>query len=326
MINDNNTEELVNTEDQAQRTYKVYIRVAPDFRVYVGCTYRSLEERAGSTGSEYKSHTEFYKAIQEFGWENFLSLVLFETTDLEKARLAEKYYIKFFNSTNPEYGFNHSTAGYISDPTYLARLTEANRANNANPEIVAKIKASCKEFWDDPQKRKEHGKKIKKVLADPKIRAKMSQNIKAAFANEAPDAHAMRTKRSWEDPVARENRLRGIKLACTSPEYRKKCSEIQKIVQNSPEQKARLSQQFTGRKFINNGEQNKYVHEEECEQLLATGEWVLGRLPNKRKIVSEKFKNRKWVHKANGVRTLIQASEVDDYLAQGWILGRGELK
>jgi len=317
----NNTDEILNNEEQPQRTYKVYLRIAPDYRVYVGCTCRSLEERAGNNGCEYKTQPEFYKAIQEFGWSNFKSVLLLETTDINEAHFAEKYYIHCFDSTNPEHGFNRFNAGYITDPTYIDRITEINRMHNSDPEIVAKIKATCKAIWNDPQKRKEHGEMVKEKLADPAIRAKISEHTKAAIAKEAPGVRSERAKRNWEDPAIREKAIKAMKIACNTPEHREKISKRSKYYNNLPETKALVSKQFTGRLFINNGKQNKRVFKDDGDKLVATGEWVWGKLPMGPRGPVEKLRNRKWMHKLDGTCKTIPKDEVDDYLAQGWLLG-----
>ena len=322
----NNTDEIINNEEQTQRTYKVYLRIAPDYRVYVGCTSRSLEERAGNNGCEYKSQPEFYKAIQELGWSNFKSAILFETTDLNEAHFAEKYYIHCFDSTNPEHGFNKSNAGYITDPTYIDRITEINRMHNSDPEIVAKIKATCKAIWDDPQKRKEHGEMIREILSDSEIRAKISEHTKAGIAKEAPGIRSERSKRNWEDPAIREKAMKAMKIACNTPEHRKKQSDTQQIIQNLPEQKEIRSKHFTGLLFINNGVKSIRVSKEEGDKLVATGEWVWGRRATGPRGHVEKLNNRKWVHTLAGDAKFVPEAEVADYLAQGWILGRGKLK
>ena len=47
-------------------------------KVYIGMTSRSLKERFGNNGNNYTTSPSFFNAIQEYGWDNFDHIILYE--------------------------------------------------------------------------------------------------------------------------------------------------------------------------------------------------------------------------------------------------------
>ncbi len=76
---------------------------------YVGCTSKTLEQRAGKDGRLYYKCKKFYEAIQKYGWDSFISVVLAEYEDEESAYEAEKYFISAMDSI--ENGYNECEGG-----------------------------------------------------------------------------------------------------------------------------------------------------------------------------------------------------------------------
>ena len=82
-------------------------------KVYIGITGRIPEERWGYNGCNYKSSPHFYAAIQKYGWDNFEHNILFENLTKEQACAKEQELIKYFNSTDREFGYNATFGGEI---------------------------------------------------------------------------------------------------------------------------------------------------------------------------------------------------------------------
>ncbi len=59
----------------------------------------------------YKSSSYFYNAIEKYGWDNFEHIVLIDNLSLEEANQKEKYFIKIYESTNRNKGYNLKTGG-----------------------------------------------------------------------------------------------------------------------------------------------------------------------------------------------------------------------
>lgn len=91
--------------------YKVYKYTSPSNKIYIGITSKTLNERAKYNGCGYDRCSYFAKAINKYGWENFTSEILAQDLTEEEAKRLEKYYIKLYDSTNPEKGYNITMGG-----------------------------------------------------------------------------------------------------------------------------------------------------------------------------------------------------------------------
>ena len=77
---------------------------------YIGITSRTLKERVLS-GHGYKNCTAFQRAIEKYGWSSFTSEVLLENLSEDEAKEKEKEYIKKYDTTNSNNGYNISDGG-----------------------------------------------------------------------------------------------------------------------------------------------------------------------------------------------------------------------
>lgn len=114
-------------------------------KVYVGQTNRSLMDRFGQDGKKYSNNLEFWSDIKTFGWDNFDHLILLDNLNKEEADYYEDFFIKLFNSTESEFGYNHKgggSAGFI--PQYIrAKIANAHAGKPLSEEHKAKIRAGC---------------------------------------------------------------------------------------------------------------------------------------------------------------------------------------
>ena len=360
---------------KVEKKYKVYKRTAPDGRVYIGCTSQSLELRAGKGGCNYQTNAQFWKAIQQFGWDAFKTELILETDDLDEAAAAELTAIEYYRATNPEFGFNSRSQSYITDPDFTERLssaikagmtdevrqrmsasmkeyyqseenrefhrmrvhrviyrpdvrlklTEANRRNLAKPEVREKLRQAVKKYWT-PERRQAHSVLISKRLSDEDTRRKISEETKKGLAS--PEVRAKMSAaqyEKWSNPEYRARTQAAMKAACNTPEHKAKLSEVSKEVQNRPEVKAKLSSAFSGLIFINNGFCSKRVAATEAEQLIATGNWVKGRMSHGARGPVKKLQDRVWINKDSASK-FVEQSKLQEYLDSGWVRGRGQLK
>lgn len=91
--------------------YKVYKYISPSNKIYIGITSKTLNERARYNGCGYDKCTAFGRAIKKYGWENFTSEILAQELTEDEAKRLEKYYIKLYDSTNPDKGYNITMGG-----------------------------------------------------------------------------------------------------------------------------------------------------------------------------------------------------------------------
>lgn len=84
-------------------------------KVYIGQTIQNPPAKRWKNGKAYKPCTYFYRAIQEYGWDNFEHIILVsKEMDTEQANELENYYINFYESRNPDKGYNINAGGYQS--------------------------------------------------------------------------------------------------------------------------------------------------------------------------------------------------------------------
>ena len=72
---------------------------------YVGVTTQTLTDRARS-GHGYYWNPNFKKDILKYGWKNFSHTILGTVYDEETAYSLEQHYIRLFNTTDPNIGYN----------------------------------------------------------------------------------------------------------------------------------------------------------------------------------------------------------------------------
>lgn len=91
--------------------YKVYKYTSPSNKIYIGITCKTLACRARYNGCGYDGCAAFERAIKKYGWNNFQCEILAQDLTEEEAKRLEKYYIKLYDSTNPEKGYNITKGG-----------------------------------------------------------------------------------------------------------------------------------------------------------------------------------------------------------------------
>lgn len=87
--------------------YRIYKLTFPSGKIYIGITSRTIKERIYS-GYDNKF---IKKEISNCGWESVKKEELYQIENEEDAFQKEIDMIKFYDSTNPEIGYNKSTGG-----------------------------------------------------------------------------------------------------------------------------------------------------------------------------------------------------------------------
>lgn len=125
--------------------FYVYIHICPNNKRYVGITRQNPKKR-WSNGNGYKKNAHFTRAIDKYGWDNISHQVIEVDTESEMFYL-EKYLIAFYNSNNPEFGYNNSLGG--------------ERGNNKG------LNSNCSDYWkqyrqDHKEEREQYKKEWRK--------------------------------------------------------------------------------------------------------------------------------------------------------------------
>lgn len=130
-------------------------------KVYIGCTCRSINARAGKNGKNYSLNKRFWNDIQLFGWNNFEHKILYDNIQtLEEATELESKEMKRYESFIPEKGYNiHSSSNaksacssnlkikvyqYDLNGNYLNEFNSMNQASIYAKCDSSQISRSCK--------------------------------------------------------------------------------------------------------------------------------------------------------------------------------------
>jgi len=90
--------------------YTIYEHISPSGKRYIGQTCQQLERR-WRNGNGYVRNAYFYRAIQKYGWENFIHREICKCETLKDANKIEAELIAKYQTNDPEYGYNISNGG-----------------------------------------------------------------------------------------------------------------------------------------------------------------------------------------------------------------------
>lgn len=175
----------------------VYKLTSPSGKSYIGYTTKTLQERFEGHCKNKKSHLYIVKAIRKYGPDSFITEEIDWTKTVEEAKIKEIYWIKYYDTNNPEKGYNMTKGGDGFDPEsasihrknfyktergkeWIRELSRMMSENNPckkgnipwnvgipmEEEVKKKVSNTLKEFWDDEDRKSEASEKFKKMWAD----------------------------------------------------------------------------------------------------------------------------------------------------------------
>lgn len=95
----------------------IYRYTAPNGKIYIGQTISETHRKAVHRNQAKNPKDYFHKAIAKYGFDAFKYDVIFRTASKDESRLKfllntmESYYIRKFQSNNPDIGYNLTTGG-----------------------------------------------------------------------------------------------------------------------------------------------------------------------------------------------------------------------
>lgn len=119
--------------------WSVYKHTTPSGKVYIGITSRVPKYR-WNKGNGYTSNKHFVNAIKKYGWENIKHEILFTDLTKEEAEAKEIELIAFYNSANPDFGYNRSLGGNVVSDETRKRLSVARKGKRKGIPSWAKGK------------------------------------------------------------------------------------------------------------------------------------------------------------------------------------------
>lgn len=130
-------------ETEGEHWY-VYILTSPDGKRYVGMTGKEPEKR-WSRGHGYRNNRLLREDIEKYGWDSFRKESWTYPLTLFSARRIETFLIRYFETTNPENGYNRARGALAESGWHLPeetkeKLRQANRGKKASPETRGKMR------------------------------------------------------------------------------------------------------------------------------------------------------------------------------------------
>ena len=128
-------------------------------------------EKRWNYGNGYKNCPRFYSAIVSYGWSNFEHIILENNLTSDEANEKEQYYIKKYNSQNPDLGYNLTEGG--SSLSEYWKTPEHRELQSQNKKLY---------FKEHPDKKIENDMHLKEIAQkSAKIR---SEKMKENYANQ----------------------------------------------------------------------------------------------------------------------------------------------
>ena len=170
---------------EIEKVYCVYKHTSPSNKVYIGITSKEPNDR-WRDGKGYKNNQYFWRAIQKYGWDNFKHEILFENLSKDDACQKEIELIAFYDSTNPQRGYNLSLGGEGSagasrseetrkkiseskmgenNPNYGKHFSESTRQKLSNARMKQNLSIETLQKMSEAKKGKpsfKNGKKLSK--------------------------------------------------------------------------------------------------------------------------------------------------------------------
>lgn len=121
-----------------ERRHKIYAHINKlNGKIYIGRTGNSLEHRSGTDGNGYKNCNCFWKAIQEYGWNNFEHIILIDNLTKQESVLIERELIYKYQTANTDYGYNISCGNDIVGKENVT-INHRTKRNDNDSRLMAK--------------------------------------------------------------------------------------------------------------------------------------------------------------------------------------------
>lgn len=126
------------------KEYKIYCHLFPNGKRYFGQTKRTLEERFGKNGINYKDSPLLWNAIQKYGWENISHILIKDDLTKEEANKYETAYIKSYKTYDRNYGYNLTFGGDGNNQYDYQNIYDLWLSNLSIKEIAQQLDCSPK--------------------------------------------------------------------------------------------------------------------------------------------------------------------------------------
>ena len=119
-----------------------------DGRKYIGQTN---DIHARWKPSAYKTCTKFYKAIQEYGWENFTHEVLYDNLTLEEANQLEEQLIAQYDTVNNGFNLDYGGLNHLHSQETKQKMSDTRKGVPKTEEHKKAISEALKKYKRTPE-------------------------------------------------------------------------------------------------------------------------------------------------------------------------------
>ena len=216
---------------------------------YIGQTCKSLSERAGKDGINYKACPLFWRAIQRHGWESFVPEILESGLTLEEANEREKYWISYYKTTDSKSGYNCADGGFnISTSDYVReKISESKKGkptwmkgNHHTDETKEKLREIRKKQVIPKESIRRGAEKRRGFKHSEESKRKMSEAAKGRHCSE--ETKKKISEKNKGKPCPTKGRPSPYKGVPRSEEVRQKISKANKGKVFTEEHKQRIKE------------------------------------------------------------------------------------
>ena len=122
--------------------FVLYLHITPNGKKYFGITGTKPEKR-WLRGEGYKKQY-FYKAVEEFGWDNIKHYILADDLTRFEARMFEIMMIAIYDTTNLDNGYNDSPGGGIISEEARQKISETLKGRKLTEDHKQKLSKAFK--------------------------------------------------------------------------------------------------------------------------------------------------------------------------------------
>ena len=135
--------------------YTVYKLTDPMGKVYIGCTGRRVKQR-WHRGQGYRQRMPVFQAVETYGWDAIKKEILCEKLTREGAERLERWFINYYDSANPEKGYNRFLGGLgknvrMSETTRVLLQEKKKKLFSEHPEKKEQIRQQMRAYLAQTQ-------------------------------------------------------------------------------------------------------------------------------------------------------------------------------